>query len=273
MSICGVIVIYNCDIEDILHNVDSVYRQVDHLLIVDNSEDNIREGKFREHFNNISFYFNGNHYGIAGALNYALKFAQSHGYDYLLTMDQDSRLEDDSVKELLNLLIENNLAMIGPNVYKKYGSGNVSDINLLITSGSLVNVEIADKIGGFNNDLFIDLVDLEFCLRMKQNGYKYGFARDIKMSHNIGEQRVFKRFGITKKMSYHSANRYYYIFRNNIIVRKLYRKYSPSYSLKLWIASLINRFNIMFYPKNERVIIKENIKRSKKDAKVYLAEA
>jgi len=41
-----------------------------------------------------------------------------------------------------------------------------------MTSGNLLNLHAVKQIGGFSEDLFIDRVDQEYCLRLRMNNFR-----------------------------------------------------------------------------------------------------
>src|SRR5690606_27148133 len=98
--------------------------------------------------------------------------------DWLLTMDQDSFFDESHLLSYQNCFQnfegKNGVAMFGVEFEKESERTNCSvlETDMLITSGSLVNLAVFQKLGGFDENLFIDEVDFEYCLRAKVNGYK-----------------------------------------------------------------------------------------------------
>lgn len=87
-----------------------------------------------------------------------------------------------------------------------------------ITSGMVLNIKIARSLGGFDEGLFIDGVDTEYCYRVIQNNYKILMFSDILLEHHIGNPSI-KRFFWGKVIpTNHNAIRRYYITRNNIVL-------------------------------------------------------
>jgi rhamnosyltransferase len=93
-----------------------------------------------------------------------------------------------------------------------------------ITSGSIVRTDVFRRVGGFEEKLFIDCVDHEFCLRCRSHGLLVIEGRRQSMSHSLGETAVRKLGSIPVPVSNHSATRRYYITRNQLEVS---RKYLP----------------------------------------------
>ena len=90
----SIIVVYNPKVDLLVKDICSFIKNVDLLIIWQNSvlSDDVRE--CISSLGNIIFAGNGINQGIPTALNYALSYAIKNGYDYLLTMDQDSVLEN-----------------------------------------------------------------------------------------------------------------------------------------------------------------------------------
>jgi rhamnosyltransferase len=87
----------------------------------------------------------------------------------------------------------------------------------VITSGNLVRADVLRRIS-FDEDLFIDQVDFDFCFAVRHLGYRVLLHKSISMDHVLGE-----RFHDTdKEHPYENAQRVYYIIRNStyLVVRR-----------------------------------------------------
>lgn len=94
---------------------------------------------------------------------------------------------------------------------------------LVIASGSLVHREVYETIGGMREDLFIDYVDWEFCLRAKQvAGFQTYITGDAVLEHARGVRTGRKVLGLVVYPPGYSAFRYGFIFRNRA---RLLREY------------------------------------------------
>ncbi len=116
------------------------------------------------------------------------------------------------------------------------------EADFLISSGSLISLDTLDHIGDMDEGLFIDHVDTEWFLRAHHNGYKSYGVCDAVMQHGLGEtthQLSFgshfilrKLFGMKnarrRNVPQHNPFRYYYIFRNSILL------YKRSYAQARW---------------------------------------
>ena len=98
-----------------------------------------------------------------------------------------------------------------------------------MTSGNVINLSAYKQIGGYNEDYFIDAVDFDFCLNMKDHGYDIISLNYIRMSHPLGDP-VFKTV-LGKKMYSlnHNYIRQYYIVRNRRYFIDAHKKTSPAF--------------------------------------------
>ncbi len=96
------------------------------------------------------------------------------------------------------------------------------DVDFLISSGSCINLAAWRDIGPMEDELFIDFVDLEWCVRARSKGYAVLGAPALRLAHSLGGTPVVV-FG--RAYPSHSPLRHYYMFRNAIALIK--RSYIP----------------------------------------------
>jgi rhamnosyltransferase len=95
----------------------------------------------------------------------------------------------------------------------------------------MMNLEAWFQNGGFWEDLFIDLVDFEYCLRAKRCGLRILVSPAAKLEHRLGSRRRVSLFGIRVTALFHSPQRVYYIWRNRIAVLKRHALAVPHWLL------------------------------------------
>jgi rhamnosyltransferase len=105
-----------------------------------------------------------------------------------------------------------------------------------MTSGTLMPVWIFDKIGWFASEYFIDLVDWEYCFRIRTWGLFVADASQAQLLHSPGDPTTVTILGRTFCYSQHNAIRRYYISRNCIA---FYKKYL--FSFPEWILTAAYR--------------------------------
>lgn len=228
MKLAGIITLYHPD-KNVLSNIETFLNQLDILYVLDNTEN--PDVSTREMFSKIGkveYKAFGGNMGIAYAMNYALKAVK--GYDFLLTMDQDSYFLPGMMAKYKQKVEEQE--KINPQKAGVYSVNfdprvdavvpGCKKIDVAITSGSMIPVDIATKIGGFDENLFIDQVDNEFCYRVKKNGYDILEFPSIILKHSLGHQTFHQILGFHYNTFNHNALRKYYMTRNRIYVLRKY---------------------------------------------------
>jgi len=260
-KICAVIISYNPD-KLIEKCAFSVVSQVDKLLIIDNGskKEKIEILKRpKKKFEKIKLILNKENLGIATALNQGARYAIKNKYNWLLTLDQDSILEKDMIKKMLNTYGQlsqkdkEKIGILAPNyktakglTYKEKPAIQV--VPVAITSGQLVKISLFKKIGNYKDDLFIECVDNEFCLRAKKEGYETIIISRAVLSQKIGDNpKTKKLFGKRFIVSGHSPIRFYYIFRNSIYLYKKFFFNSPKWVFGNIFSNTKLVFKIIFF--------------------------
>ena len=100
-----------------------------------------------------------------------------------------------------------------------------------MTSGALMPTWIFDKIGMFASEYFIDLVDHEYCLRIRAAGYLITDTKGAVLLHSAGHSRKISFLGFNFQKNSHSAIRHYYISRNRFAVYRKYLRVFPFWVL------------------------------------------
>jgi rhamnosyltransferase len=269
MKLAGVIILFNPN-EDILQNILTYNNSLKRLYVIDNSEQfNNNLQRLIEKNNEILYIHDGLNEGISKRLNQAAQKAIDEGYEWLLTMDQDSYFDQETInyylQEVSNYKYLKEVAMFGIEHDEKMVStsgDSFINVSLLITSGSIVNLKTYKQIGGFDNNLFIDHVDHEYCLRAILKGYKIVKWNRYFLHHTLGERsnhRSFKNLKLTQR-SLHAPLRLYYIVRNYSYLKSKYKKYFND-EIKILNQSMLNEIkNNIFYNKERFKVVRFIIK-------------
>ena len=223
------IVSYNPNINSLLKEINELNNK---FIIVDNNSNNIEKIETKlQNYKNIKLIKNEENEGIAKALNQILNEANKLKSKYLLTLDQDSFLSKDNLNRMVSYYEDNKeITIICPIIIdlnrkkqKKY-SGKIEFIKRCITSGSLMNLELCNKIGYFDEKMFIDYVDFDYCKRLEILGYKLLRVNNALLNHEIGK-RTSRHFLFWKVYpTNHNANRVYFYFRNIYYYLKKHKK-------------------------------------------------
>lgn len=280
-KICAGIVTYNSD-ESLLQDVlDAVKEQIDTVFIYDNNSKNFEKiEKISKNYKNVFVIHAKSNYGIAAALNALCEQAFIKEYKWILTLDHDTVIQKGMIKSFKEIVSrQDKIGIVCPRVqyinYSVKEKGNVNDryteVQACMTSGSLMLLEAWEKTGGFNEWMFIDMVDNDICMKLKLAGYR--IIRDNKtfMKHNLGAPIKKKFFGISITDFQYSNLRIYYIVRNNIYFYKKYKKYMNRIKqfliviyqiIKLYIINIDNQDNRKTIVKAIKDGIKSDINKS-----------
>lgn len=251
------VILYNPKKEDIA-NILTYVNKVKKVYVFDNTEGKSNEILF-QNFENVSYFWDNENKGIAIRLNEGCKKAIPDNFEYLLTMDQDSSFIEENIDQYFNAILnfeeKEKVAVYG----LEYAANDISDttpeyneVDHLITSASIVNLKLYHKIGGFDENLFIDGVDIEYCYSGLSKGFKNIKFGRIFFNHTLGIRTkrgsVFTLYLFKKYVSVHSSLRVYYMHRNMLYIKNKYGKLLPE---------IIHKF-----VKNQKHHISKNIKYS-----------
>nr|WP_248630147.1 glycosyltransferase family 2 protein [Enterococcus cecorum] len=223
------IVCFNPNIERFNENIRSICSQVPYVIVFDNDSKNISDiKKVLNNYSNVELLTSERNVGIAAALNKLMQWGLTNGYNWMLSLDQDSVCDDDYIfkmKKYLYLdsnwgivapvIIDRNIGLIGHNPKNEF-----EVVKTCITSGSFTKIKYWSEVGRYDESMFIDSVDFEFCYRMKKFGHEVVQIRDICLLHEIGKSIKKRFFFWSINVSGHSSFRKYYIARNNVYYPK-----------------------------------------------------
>ncbi|WEV72333.1 glycosyltransferase family 2 protein [Bifidobacterium sp. ESL0790] len=227
MRIAASMVTFNPSLDDLRGSVPALLGQVGALVVVDNGSENVeRVAELVGRFDKVTLLRNGKNLGVATALNRAFEWASGAGFDWVLTLDDDSEIPDGMIDGYRRCLTKQTNGGTGVGIVcpllrnRKDGTIFHSKRNEgeCITSGSLTNVDAWRAIGGFDDWLFIDGVDFDFSRRLVRAGYPIVECTDVIMPHQIGESRTVN-LGFKHPIAWnHAPFRWFYIERNALYI-------------------------------------------------------
>ncbi len=223
--------------------------------------------------NNIIYQANGLNDGIAKALNFMSVLAKNNSFDLLFLLDQDSEWEMGQLIKYRDELVSypnwQNTAVIGANYELDLYNPTAYEaqkIYSVITSSSVINLFLFDEIGGFDENLFIDEVDHDYCYRASFKGYSIVKFYNVIFKQQIGKEST-KSIFIFKSKNLHSPIRFYYMIRNYLYLNSKYPQLDKliRQHVKRKLLSRIKN-NLLFG--NERLSVLYYIIKGYKDAKL-----
>jgi rhamnosyltransferase len=282
MEIGCILVLYNPNLILLDQVINSIKDQVEEIFIADNSTITINEEIF--HGDKVLYSKMPTNVGIAKAQNVGINYFIKQRFSHVIFLDQDSVPEKDLVATLMNELIflkEKSIPVgaIGPRPInrennKEYRekrnksiSQDLTEVNELISSASLIPLVNFEEIGLLEESLFIDGVDHEWCWRAKKiKGLRFFISEKAHLSHKLGEG---DRFFILKNIATPRTFRTYYLYRNYLILCR--RDYVPfSWKASNGIKYFLKLFYYPIFLKPQKDYF-HNIIRGIKDGIFYQA--
>lgn len=229
---CG-IPLYHPKLKDLSHI--SIYAEAfSHVYLYDNTEGgvsaDIRAKLLRE--GNVSFVSSGTNDGLSRAYNALCKKAIEDGVHYLALYDQDSLPTLWDIRRMQDFLTERgeaDVAVYGHSIQICHGEEYPGadgipeqqelaavEVEVLISSGSWLNLAVYERLPGFDENFFIDRVDGDYCRTAREHGYRIVRVEGSYLYHRIG---TYKKV-LWKTVSQHPPLRMYYIARNVLYERE-----------------------------------------------------
>lgn len=245
MKTAGVVVLYNPD-SRVEENIKSYIDGVDILFAVDNSA---CDNSARFNGEKTVYIPNKENLGVAAALNIGANRAIEMGYEWLLTMDQDSKFDAGAVNRMRQFVKDlkddkqyaesigftyEKLGLVSPfhriETNKDEKAEGIDSPAVVMTSGNLISLNAFKAVDGFKEWMFIDAVDFDYCLNLRKNGFLIARLNFVELNHNVGKNTVIKHLLGHRMCTYnHPAVRRYYIVRNRYYVCDMYKKDFPEF--------------------------------------------
>lgn len=218
-NILCVIVLY----KQVLYNTNSYNECIKYIknnknigvYVYDNSPNSMHT--FEEMQQNGIYYIHDyNNSGISKAYNKAAQYAKEKGYNWLLLLDQDTHFPNKEYIPTIqeHIIAHSNIQLFAPIVkttnqkqispfysfhhhpYIKETIGNreyfIKKIGL-INSGLVINVDAFSLVGGYNENIFLDLSDFYFIDSFKKH-YKKFYLLDYTLTQEFsGEEKNIEK--------------------------------------------------------------------------------
>ncbi|HEY5799627.1 MAG TPA: glycosyltransferase family 2 protein [Burkholderiaceae bacterium] len=264
-AVCAVIVTYRPDATVLRALLQRLVPQVAHTVVIDNASSIDVAAIAREA--GAHCLRQDENLGLAAGFNLGIEWAEKRGASHVLLSDQDSEPAPVMVAKLLAgearlAQLGKQVAAVGPRFTDiKTGRRNpvattgwlylakrdkpqfetFIEASYLISSGVLLRTSVVRQVGPMREELFIDAIDVEWCLRAARHGLRSYTVEDAGMLHDIGESAV--RIGPVMR-ALHSPLRHYYILRNALLLLR-----DPQLPWRWKVAELLKSLRrIVAYP-------------------------
>lgn len=259
-GVCATIVTWRPDPALLAQVVAAIAPQVDEVVLFDNGSDGAALDALRAlaEAQGCTLLCSADNVGLAAGFNRGIAHARDRGHGFALLLDQDSVAGDGMVAALLaahaSLSATAKVGAVGPcfhdprsglpapfvrigfpfNHKLSGAAGEHVDCDFLISSGCMIPLPVLDEVGGMDESLFIDNVDLDWSFRARHAGYRLFGVCDARMQHSIGDRLLPSRW-VPTGVLVHGPARLYYIMRNRVL---LYRRVHVP---RTWIAQDLPR--------------------------------
>lgn len=265
-SVVAIIITYNVG-NDFKERVNKLKGKVDEIVVVDNGSKEETITMLNELKDDLTAIYLKSNKGIAFALNEGIKYSIKKGYKWILTLDHDSFVTDNMIQNMLICYegltdeIKEKVAMLVPihieeksyneSEFKGNNINKYTEVLTEITSGALTKSCIYKNIGMYDEKLFIDLVDHDYCLELNKKGFKTIQVNSAILIHNLGESTRKNILGLTITPTNHSPLRRYYMTRNRMYMWKKYKDIFPKWVLSDKRKFITENLKIILFEENK----------------------
>lgn len=233
--------------------IKSISPLFEKVYIYDNTEGKSCGNQFKP-FSNCVYYSNDTNDGLPAAYNWAVRRAATDGIQYLLILDQDSRIDKSSITKLVNAMgTSADSGIVAPNVCNAFrpdskvpnGGESVVTVDWVINSGTMLNLcNLAKYHIVYDEAYFIDRVDADFCRQVNHAGLSILRVNDSFLIQSLGEDSGHRHPN-------HSPGRHYYIARDRLYFNHKYE--TPAVAFLLSLLQTVRHFLLVLVYENLKV--------------------
>ena len=197
------------------------------IIAVDNGSTDGTIEKLKNDYPDVELLSVGKNIGFGKANNIGLRMAKEAKADYTLLINQDARIEPDTVYNLIKLHEQNTaIGIISPlhidienkllidkhcsitfsdkllsDAILKNKIGNLYEIESIHAAIWLISKRCLETVGGFDPIFHYRQEDIDYINRVKRNNFLFGLAPNIKAYHR-GAIRRFEKITFKKRVLY-----------------------------------------------------------------------
>ena len=231
MKILAGIVLYHPDTERLKLNIEAIYDQVDHIVLVDNTEEESDPQVIQllSDYKQCTLLSNRKNTGIAHALNQIFQFGAE--FDWILTLDQDSVCLPGIIEKYLEYKDLPSAGILTCGMKDRNFEGrevkreltdNICEEKFCITSGAFCSVKAYRQSDGFDDKMFIDCVDFDYCYNLRKHGFKIYYINFTGLLHELGKGKDTRFLWRRITILHESPIRHYFVARNHFYLAYKY---------------------------------------------------
>lgn len=248
--IIGLIAMYMPNPNEI-DNISKYIGELDYCYLLDDSaQDNssVVQTLVDQHPGKVEYYMNPYNRGLVGSVNNGFRMAIEKGADWVLVMNPDGTFQNNAISIFKKYISQNNTDDVGiicpvfniDRRPKETGIGT-REVRYPDMTGCLYNTRILSQIGFYDQKTYFYGLDLEYCLRVKKNGYRIIECSEAVLNHKPAETYNVKLFEKTIfKCGKDNPQRYYYQFRSAYYIWKNYHSfYCFAFHVYKWLKVVL----------------------------------
>ena len=216
-------------LERCLNSIDDKYP----VIVIENSLDKNLKIKVESNYKNVECILPEENLGYGAANNLGIKKVKTK---YLLILNPDTILQNDTLEELLNHANKiKDFAILGPKIIEGDNIENeeVHDINLKKTENNIeksisyvkgfaifMNKEQFKKIGFFDENFFLYFEEIDLCRRVIKDGKKIFLVPKALVKHSGGQSHIKSinmQMELSRNWHWMWSTFYYYKKHNSFI--------------------------------------------------------
>lgn len=213
------------------------------ILVVDNGSTDGSGERLQREFPGCRFHFTGENRGYAGGNNAGFEAALESGADYVLVLNNDTLVEADAVRRLMEVADVEDAGIVSAKIYyesersrfwfaggrididagtaineglneKDHGQFNkIRPIDFASGCAMLVRRDVIEAVKGFDERYFLYFEEVDFCIRARAAGFRIVFAPGAVVWHKTG---------VAGKMPSPPHVRYYMTRNRWLFMRQVY---------------------------------------------------
>jgi GT2 family glycosyltransferase len=217
------------------------------VILIDNASTDGSSVFLRKKFPEIKLFDNKENLGFAGGNNVGIQYAMKKGTDYVLLLDNDTKVDQNFLTELVEVSQNNpRIGIVGPKIYFYHNPKQIvcigANFNFWTGQSSLIGYKQFDN-GQFDTIRYVDYVsgcallikrdtikkigilyaryhsyyeETEWCVRAREAGYKVCSVPKAKIWHKVSTT-ARKISGYSQY--YKTRNRFWFMKRNSSSVQ------------------------------------------------------
>lgn len=209
------------------------------VVIVENSDNNNFKKNIEKKYNNVKCILSGSNIGFGRAINLAIRKYISK---YYLIINPDCEFTEETITKLYDLIKkERKISVISPTTIdkknrqaikygyfistlskKKYFENHlIKQVDFVIGHFFLINKNVFNKVGMFDENIFLNYEEIDLFKRLKRKNYKIFIHKKTSIKHLEGQSGFTKKNKLksihefTKTSKWHLAWSKFYYYKKN----------------------------------------------------------